>query len=329
MTGDRSRTSPQPFVQLDPQQAGTVVRTLFDKEPTSPPTRLATERDDTFRVRADDGEYILKVAPPGDDPMVIDLQTKALEHASRTDPTLPLQQVVQAVDGTQQPHVRLQPGPERVARLLTFLTGTRLRDARPTPRQLEACGRVQAKLALALKSFDHPAADRHLMFDLQHFDELRPVLPAGERNERIASVFSWFDKVLIPRATELPAQVLHADFGLDNVLVDDTSPDFVTGVLDWGDVVRTWRAADLASGLASQVAADGPPWEGPARMIDGYRSVIELTPVELEVLPGLVAMRIAQRILMAELLSASMSDNADYLRRNVDLSYRQLANLDL
>jgi Ser/Thr protein kinase RdoA (MazF antagonist) len=62
-------------------------------------------------------------------------------------------------------------------------------------------------------------------------------------------------------------------------------------------------------------------------MLAGYQEITPLDPAELEALRGLVAMRIAQRILMAERLSAARPENAPYLRRNVRSSYGQLTNL--
>ena len=314
-----------PFARLNGAQAAEILRTVYGLEPAGEPVRLATERDDTFRLATAEGEFILKIAPPDDDPLAINLQTQALEYAAGRDRGLPLQRVHPARDGSKEPLIPTGDG-VRVARLLTYLSGTLLRHASPTPAQLQACGRVQALLAAALEGFDHPAADRHLLFDLQNFAELRGLLPLDDSG-LTAAVFHWFDDVFTAQAATLPRQVLHTDFGLDNVLVSDAAPDYVTGVLDWGDVVRTWRAGDLASGLASQIATDGPGWARAAAMLDGYQAVQPLKPAELDLLPGLVAMRLAQRILLAEWLSASMPSNADYLGRNLTTSYQQLANL--
>ncbi|WP_294567695.1 phosphotransferase [uncultured Arthrobacter sp.] len=319
--------APLPFLPMQPEDAVRVLESVFGIEVSEPPARLATERDDTFRVSSRSGDFVLKVAHPDDDRSSIDLQTAALRHASEKDPELPLQRVVPTAAGNWSPAITGKDGQQRVARLLTFLPGSMLRTNKPTPGQLRQCGIVEARLALALADFDHPADGRYMMFDLRHFNDLRAIHPP-QSGQLIARVFDWFDEVLSPVAHELPVQVLHMDFGLDNVLVDPGTPEYVCGVLDWGDAVRTWRAADLASGLASQAGVAGPAWQKPAHIIAGYISVNPLTPLEHRMLPGLVAMRIAQRILLAEKLSASLTNNTDYLRRNLELSYQQLRNLD-
>lgn len=315
------------FERLTSADAAHILSTAFGREALQPATRLATERDDTFRLLTAEGEFILKVAHPDDDPTTINLQTTALEHAAHRDPGLPLQAVIAGPDGSKEPRLAKGAGRGRVVRLLTYLPGTLLRHATPAAAQLNTCGRIQARLATALSDFDHPAADRHLLFDLQNFNELRELLPLIE-SQLIATVFSWHDEVLVPMAGALPRQILHSDFGLDNVVVDIAAPGYVTGILDWGDVVRTWRAADLASGLAAQITTEGPSWSRADDLLAGYQEHLPLTPAERTLLPGLVAMRLAQRILMAEWLSSARPSNAGYLRRNLTTSYQQLANLE-
>ena len=58
-------------------------------------TRLTGERDENFRLTADDGaEYVLKIANPAESPAETDLQTAALLHIEKTDPTLPCPRVL-------------------------------------------------------------------------------------------------------------------------------------------------------------------------------------------------------------------------------------------
>lgn len=320
-------TSAVPFARLPIDTTAQFLSDVYGINVTAPPVRLATERDDTFDVRSNASRFILKVAHPADDPAVIDLQTAVLAHIERTDGRLPVQKVLPTRNGLLHPAIHTADGTARLTRLLTYLDGEPLRHAHPTPAQLQACGQNQARLTRALESFDHVAAHRSMPFDLAAFHTLRDVTPLQDA-ARFDRLFEWFDHVLAPRADDLPAQTVHMDFSLDNILVDADSPDFVCGILDWGDVVHTWRVGDLAAGLAAHVPTTGDPWAHPTQMLRGYESVLSLTGLERELLPGMVALRIGQRALMAEKLSSEMSDNTAYLRRNVELSYRQLANLD-
>ncbi|TFI40131.1 hypothetical protein E4P29_25730 [Rhodococcus sp. 1R11] len=315
------------FERLSAEQVRRLINSVYGIVAAEDPVRLPTERDDTYRATTRLGDsYVIKIAHPGDQPRVIEMQTAALLHASRRDPLLPLERVIPSADGEQLPRVVVPDGQRRIVRVTTFLSGRALRSVQPSPNQLRQCGRVLARMANALSDFHHDAADRHLAYDLQNFHELDVMRPLAD-SPAVGRVFDWYGSTFVPAAGDLPTQVVHGDFSVDNILVDPASNDFVQGVLDWGDVMHSWRAADLASGLASQVAVDGDPWEGPRHMIAGYREVCVMTDSESELIRGLVSMRITQRLLMALHLSEAMPHNAEYLSRNIGWSAAQLSNL--
>ena len=86
----------------------------------------------------------------------------------------------------------------------------------------------------------------------------------------------------------LPQQIVHGDFDTSNVLMEG---DRVTGVLDFESASPHVRAFDLARGLSPFTIS---PWSDPAgrqraaAFAAGYRERVELTPEELEALPGLM-----------------------------------------
>ena len=282
--------------------------------------RLDTERDDSFHVESVHGEFVFKVAHPADDPLVINLQTAAMSFAAEIEPRLPLQRVLPSLEGEVEPELATGAG-ERVMRVLTWLPGSLLRQASPTDAQLEQLGVVQARLAIALEDFRHPAAERELSWDILNLPKLRHLL---EFAPDVAPVLERIDS-LGERLAALPHQVVHNDINLDNVLTDAGDPGFVTGILDFGDVVFTARAADLAVGLSYLLDERGLDSVQP--FIDGYTRTNPLTGEELELLPDLVRGRLALRILLASWLSSTVPDNADYTARNLARSRAQLAVL--
>jgi Ser/Thr protein kinase RdoA (MazF antagonist) len=52
---------------------------------------LATEKDDTFRLSTDSGNYLVKVSPPDEAEAVVALQTAAMRYLETTAPHLPVQ----------------------------------------------------------------------------------------------------------------------------------------------------------------------------------------------------------------------------------------------
>ena len=83
------------FERTPPAEAAAVALRCFGVTAASI-TRLATERDDTFRlaVTGDPHGFVLKISAPGDDPAEIGLQEAAIAHAAAQDSSLPLQQFV-------------------------------------------------------------------------------------------------------------------------------------------------------------------------------------------------------------------------------------------
>ena len=72
---------------LSTDEAERVAERVFDIRASAQP--LGSERDQNFRLRANDGrEWVLKIANPAEDPAILDMQTQALLHIERVDPQL-------------------------------------------------------------------------------------------------------------------------------------------------------------------------------------------------------------------------------------------------
>lgn len=264
------------FEQLSVERASRVLAELYGV-PDAQISRLDTERDDSFHVQSPRGEYVLKAARPDDDPLHINLQTAALAFASE-EPRLPLQSIVLSQGGEVEP---LFDG--RVTRLLTWLPGAPTSSTELDASQLEALGETLGLLNQALSTFDHPAAHREFEWDLAQLPLLRPVAEYYGYGE-VLEVFDRYERLALD---ELPRQVVHNDFHRGNVLSLDGR---ISGVLDFGDVIHTLRIADVA--IAQCYFGQHQ------ELIDGFNRVVPLRDDELAVLPSLVAVRFAQRILI-------------------------------
>lgn len=287
----------EPFDRMPAASAAELLRARWGFEPHGL-ERLETERDDTFRFDVDGAEFVFKVAHPGDDPAVIDLQVAALVHAAAVDPGLPLQRVVAASDGRSSVSVG-----GRVARVFEWMPGTLATGSVPTHRQLRAMGRMLGRLSLALRDFEHGASGRELAWDLQRLPALRDL---AVDKPAILEIVDRFEAEVLPVLERMPQQVVHNDFHPGNLLVDASSDAYVTGILDFGDVVRTARVADLGVALA-YLPMGSSPSENALPFLDGFESVVPLLPEERAVLPHLVAARLVQRKLLNELLDATGS----------------------
>lgn len=286
--------------------------------------RLDTERDDTVLLTAADGlRRIVKVAHPLDDPGVLDLQCSALAWAAGADPGLPLPHVVPDRDGALLRTVAGADGEPRLARVLGYLPGTVLDYDVTTPQQREAVGVAAGRLSQALDGFEHPASQRYLPWDLQQVGTLRGLLehvPDAESHEAVVELLDDYDARIGPALRASRQQVVHQDLNPDNLLVDQGADGFVTGVLDFGDIVRSSVVGDLAVAMTYAVDSAAPgsdPWAPAYDVARGFVSVRTLTDDESALLPDLLRTRLAQRLLLNSWLAASDPSNAHYTARTV------------
>ncbi|ULB09234.1 phosphotransferase [Cereibacter azotoformans] len=276
---------------------------------------LTSERDQNFRLVTGHGEFVLKIANAAEPRGVTEFQTLALLHLEDRAPSLPVPRVGRTLEGA--PWAELPSG--NLLRLLTWVGGEPLWRARGGAAQRRAIGRCLGGITAALADFAHPAADYELLWDIRHAARLRPLLPAipDARTAVLAGqVIDRFDAEAAPRLADLPWQVVHNDMNSHNIMVDPADPSRVTGVIDFGDMVRTARACDLAIAGSYQLEP-GDPAGSLADLVAGYHEANPLQPSEIEILPELVAARMVATIAIASSRAAQQPENAPYILRNL------------
>ena len=164
-------------------------------------TDLGSERDQTFLI--DDGAAggVMKISNLGEDPAVLDLETKAILHVSRVDPELPVALPRPSVRGDYRPTFEGPDGTHFVRlfeRLRGHAGGPELDD-----QALFDYGATHARLSLAMRGFFHPSADRHLLWDLRRAAELRPhvsAIPDESRRRLVKNVLDRYEERVATRA---------------------------------------------------------------------------------------------------------------------------------
>jgi 4-aminobutyrate aminotransferase-like enzyme/Ser/Thr protein kinase RdoA (MazF antagonist) len=275
---------------------------------------LGSERDQTFMV----GEGILKISNTGEDPAILALEEKALEHIERVDPDLPIAR--QQGSGEYRGHF---------VRLFDRMPG------RSGARDLDDgavfdFAATNARLALALRGFFHPAAGRDLLWNPGQAARLRPLvgsIPEAGRRQIVECVLDRYEERVAPRFDFLPAQVVHGDFTLDNVLVDERGR--VSGITDFGDLGFGTRARDLAIDLCSILRVGGEePFRTARIAIDGYQSRLPLEGDELDLLGDLVFARLAALVAISAWRVDRYPENAEYIQSWDDESWALLERFD-
>jgi Ser/Thr protein kinase RdoA (MazF antagonist) len=292
--------------------------------------RIPTEKDETFRLQDGADTYLVKVSPPDEDPMIVHLQTACMEHLEEKAPELPVQRMVRSLDGKPEVHIPALDGPyDRVLRVMRFMPGNLLANHAASAEQLQKVGSSLARLGLALRDFDHPRADRMLLWDLKHFHRMRPLLDHVEEKPKRSlaeDIFDRFDEQVVPLLGSLTSQVVHGDFSPFNILVDPDDADYVAGIIDFGDAVRTPLIFDISVTMANLLGTDpSSPWEQALNVMAGYQKVRPLPDHELEALTVSAPARLLLRALITQWRASQLPERRDYLLSHSKPDWDRLA----
>ncbi|HEX6639840.1 MAG TPA: phosphotransferase, partial [Thermoanaerobaculia bacterium] len=302
------------FVERD---AARIARELYALDASIEP--LPSERDQNFLVSPRGGDRIvLKIANAGEDPAMIDAQHAVLLHlASRTDRT---PRLVRTVNGDARTKIVGPDAREHVVWAVTHLPGVTLATVtRRSTGLLEQFGRTTGILRRGLADFDHPAIHRDFHWDLangrQVIDAYLPLVGDSLVATTIATVVERFDREIASRLDGLTRAAIHNDLNDHNVLVgggDDlwSRNQRVVGIVDFGDMVRSYAIADLAIAAAYLVLDASDPLATVASLVRGHHAESPLEENELAVLPGLIALRLCASACIAAEQRRQRPDNA-------------------
>lgn len=314
------------------EQASAIAARLFGVEGSA--TSLPSERDQGFLI--DDGAAggVLKISNAGELSEVVDMETAAALHVGRADPGLPVAapRPVAGADPSAGPPAHRAEVDGHLVRMFEQMPGrASVPGAELDLDALRAFGTVVARLGRALRGFFHPGAGRAILWDVQHALSLRPLLGEIEETERramAARALDRFEERVLPAWPRLRAQVIHGDVSLDNSLLDEEGR--VTGIVDFGDMSHTALLCDVSSALASVLGGrEGDEVFRAARVtLDGYASVTPLEPEELELLPDLLAARLAATVIISAWRVRRYPENAEYIGGWDEEAWPLLALLD-
>lgn len=315
------------YAAVEESEALSILSRLYGRTGTL--QRFSTEKDDTFRVTTPDGErFILKIANPNETEDELDFLNSLMAHAGQSDPGLRLPKVLPTLTGVFLPRINDAVGQDRFVRLMTYLDGTPLDSTTSTADGRTKIGVVLARLRLATAGFHHPAENRVLAWDVQHLASLEGLLNHVEKGDKRTALSKGLERFMTiePRLKACRRQVLHNDFSQSNIVVNHDDPDFVTGIIDFGDAVKTAVAIDVATALLNQLPRQ--PHEDlfahGRDVLTGYLKVTELTDEELRLIPHLVMARVVARALLSIWRANLFPQNQTYILRNTEQGWHQL-----
>lgn len=281
---------------------------------------LGSQQDLNYRVDSERGRFVLKICRGDYATIELQAQHAALNELQahvrvpKVNRALTGEDVLSVTVGGQTVHLRL----------LDYIDGQPLTHLPHLGRDViagfgELCGQVSR----ALEHFEHPGLDRTLQWDPRHAHALITHLLANLNNlphrDAIERAANHAHTRLQPLADHLPWQAVHLDITDDNVVWqrDAQRRWQVQGVIDFGDLVHTWRIADLSVTCAALLHhADGDPFAIlPA--VQACHAVTPLLREELQALWPLIVARAAVLVLSSEQQQRLDPDNT-YLLKNAE-----------
>ncbi len=256
--------------------------------------------DQNFRLSDRKGtDYVLKIMNSEEDTAFLDAQVSALDLLQKSPGRLETPAVVPGSVGRFVTREGLHP-----VWLVTWLSGRLMADVQDPPDALlHDLGRGLGDLDRRLAEFDDPATRRIYPWDLRNAPGALSFVdhiadPAGR--ELVRSRLSHFETRVLPEVDFLPLQVIHNDANDYNLLVAGEGEDLrVTGLLDFGDLVWTARACELAIAMAYPMLSAADPLAAGARVLAGYHGELALDRSEIRALPYLIEARLCVSVTMS------------------------------
>lgn len=280
-------------------------------------TELGSQQDANFLLRDHAGDPIgvLKIANPAFSRAELEAQDAAAAYIAQAEPGVRTAVNVAPPGVPPIAELTTDGGVRVFARIIRFLSGgTMSGTGYVAPHRWAALGTLAGRTSRALSDFDHPGVDRILQWDLRHaartVELLAPYVSDEQRRSAVqaAAADAWLTVSAL--AEDLPVQVIHDDITDDNIVcgnpVAGRLPD---GIIDFGDLTRSWAVGELAVAMSSVLRHEGGEPAAVLPLVAAFHEVRPLSPAEIDALWPLVVMRAAVLVVSGNQQAAIDADN--------------------
>jgi hydroxylysine kinase len=258
---------------------------------------LAGERDQNVSVTTQQGQqYIFKISSFDELNESIDLQIQALLYLEKNDPQLSVPRQIRNQSGQSYSTLISENGHTHLARLLSYVEGIPISEFDHLPLDaIKEVGNITGRVCAGLKSFNHSAASHFMPWDslneLIFTDELRQNYTPDDFKPLAEGHLMRLKAYTMPKLLALPRQVIHNDGHSGNIMCSPDSPQNVTGVIDFGDLVLGPVVVDLAVCLNSMIDHNSDILGATAAMLEGYQKHTVIPDNQLKLLYDALAVR--------------------------------------
>ncbi len=246
---------PRPNITI--QQAQEYLTRFFGLEATL--KELGSQQDRNFLATASttgiahptrNTRYLLKVSNSAFPLAEVESQNAIMQHLTAAGLTTPTP--IASLAGEIITTVQID-GAAHSLRLLSFVEGEPLIDhSYLAPDVIGQLGTLAGSVSAHLAKFTHEGLDRTMQWDLRQGEHVVASLlgyvtdPAVRA--QLTDALGRATSAIAPLVPHLPVQAIHGDLTDDNVVcsVGASGQPVVTGIIDFGDTMYSWRVAELA-----------------------------------------------------------------------------------
>lgn len=273
---------------------------------------LAGEIDFNFRIITEKESYLLKISRPNFDEQFLAFQQAITNHISESKTTLLSPRLLPNKNGDFLSKIEDGQGNARIVRLLSWIDGRLWSSVNPQKDDLlYSLGEQAGMLANTLRDFDYPLAHRLFDWDIAQadwtFDHHHLF------NEKQKNLVKYFQQKFIEiqgTYQSLRKSVIHNDINDNNIVVSENliKPK-VIAIIDYGDAIYSQTINELAITIAYAVMNKTDVLSAAIPVIKGFHKNFQLLEKELDVLYGLVAMRLVISVTKSAINRKEEPDN--------------------
>jgi 4-aminobutyrate aminotransferase-like enzyme/Ser/Thr protein kinase RdoA (MazF antagonist) len=243
--------------------------------------------------------FVVKIANAATPFQEIDLENKAMRYlaANKNRCSFNTPDIISSTN--KQDIVAVSDANQRICflRVITFLDGDLWAQAETSDTcYAKSLGRHLGQLNKTLKNFEHRGGHRYLEWDIKQSNIIIQryihALQTQKQKQIVTNILQDFDNQVLPNTAKLPHQIIHNDANDYNMLVDQEKQELI-GIFDFGDMLYTYRIAELAIAGAYAVMGHPDPESLLTNMFTSYHQQFKLTEIESQVFLTLIKARLA------------------------------------
>ena len=296
-------------------QASDILVELFDLHGSL--KILNGERDLNYLLKTESGSFVFKIANRDEPYGMLECQHQVLElmQVSRVLPKQARSQL--SVNGRVIEIIESESGVQHYCRLLDYIEGCVLSKVHPhSPELLQDLGKTLAKLDQSLQGFSHEALNRPLLWNMNNalktLEQFKSLLASQHKRDLVAYFETHYRNSLGELKQDLRSGVIHNDANDNNVLVEDNRASIqqISSIIDFGDMVNSWIAAEPAIAAAYAMLGNQEPLESALIIVSAYHAQFPLNRAEIAMQFDFICMRLCMSVCICAYQRSIDPDNA-------------------